>query len=75
MFPDSEWIPDTHAPDDVFDHCYPISFVSHNDKIATWLQVLSKETLFDGVREFCTSISHGQRTKAGFTKLVVDDFR
>ena len=68
-------MPDTHTPDNLLNHCYPMSFVSNNDKIATRLQVLSKETLLDAVRRFCTSISRGQQTKAGLTKLILDDFR
>ena len=44
---------DTHTPDDsVLDHCYPISFVSNNDKIATRLQVpLRDSSLLNSVHK------------------------
>ena len=50
------------------------SFVSNNVKIATWLQALLTDTLLDGVCRFCTSVSCSQWTKAGLTKLFMDDF-
>jgi len=59
---------------DLLGHRYPTSFVSNNDKISTRLRVLSNDTLLDSVRRFCASVSRGQRTKAGLTKLIMDDF-
>jgi hypothetical protein len=60
---------------DALDHCYPTSFISNDDRISTRLRVLPNDTLHDSVRGFCTSVSRGQRTKAGLTKLIMDDFR
>ena len=55
-------------------NCYPMSFISNNNVITTRLQVLSNNTLLDGVRRFRTSVPSGCRTKAGLTKLTMDDF-
>ena len=60
---------------DVLDHCYPPSFVSNNDEISTRLQVLSNNALLDSVLRFSQTIPNGQRTKAGFKKLIMDDFQ
>ena len=55
--------------------CYPTSFISNNDGIATRLQMLSNDTLLDSVFRFCANVSRAQRTKAGLTKLIMEDFR
>jgi hypothetical protein len=60
---------------DGLQHCYPPSFISNGNDISVRLQVLSNNTLLESVRRFCASIPSGQRTKAGFTKLIVDDFQ
>lgn len=59
---------------DPLEHCYPTSFVSNNDEIATRLRVLSNNTLLDSVRRFCACVPSGHRTKAGLTKLIMVDF-
>jgi len=59
---------------DLLDAYYPTLFVSNHDKISARLRVLSNDTLLDSVHQFRRSISRGQRTKAGLTKLVMDDF-
>ena len=55
-------------------HCYPESFVSNNSRISERLQVLSNDTLLESVHRFSTGARSGQRTKAGLTKFIMDDF-
>ena len=55
-------------------HCYLTSFLPDSDKISMWLQMLSNDTLFSGVRRFCGSVSCGQQTMVGHEKLILDDF-
>ena len=59
---------------DIIKHSYPTSFVSNNDKRAIRLRTLPNETLLKSVRKFRASLSRGQQTKAGLTKLIVDGF-
>jgi len=59
---------------DALEHCEPTSFISINDGIATRLQVLSNDTLLDNILRSCASVSRAQRTKAGLTRLIMEDF-
>lgn len=62
-------MPDLDTPE----HSYPTSFIPNNVKIATQLRALQNETLFtNSVHKFHVSISRGQRTKTGLTKLTMD---
>ena len=56
------------------EHCYPESFVTKSDGISTRLEVLSCDTLLDSICGFSANIPSGYRTKAGLTKLIMNDF-
>ena len=54
---------------DALDHC--TSFVINNERVFIRLWLLCNDTLLDSIHRFCASISCGQWTEVGLTKLVM----